>query len=478
MYQRDTLKNPGNGKFSSLKYLRKPQRIVSQIESTAMHDALKRNTDLNKSNAVSERIGGEGVDVEEELSQEFETTMDFNDSEGTDPLAKEPWQGTAETSSVMRDYFPIVEPRQDEVTKRYGCIGEVKSDYTYKNGGGDGGGDGAGDSGEGTEGTETGEDEDEGGGSSFKPTSILLQRSKSLPTSPFEATKDSLERPAVFKRSKSVHFAQSEKFEVKYFREDESPVFLRNESGEFKGKLNQLRKSQRHRRRDTKGSKSRVLRLVNGNLQLRIQTPTLMKLDLFGMISNHFATKAASEGTNGKCKNTVGTAGQPPSNDTNETRNRSPGASWGFGQASSAAPSSPTPVPASGDASSASSASSAFICHLQDLRLDLQGNMLVGNIFVRNISYEKRVIVRYTLNKWRTQQDIESVWVSHDKDIKIAGGSIDIDVFQFAIDLGDIDSAEHIELCILYQTRQGQCWTDHWDNNQGVNYKVSIEAAT
>ena len=118
------------------------------------------------------------------------------------------------------------------------------------------------------------------------------------------------------------------------------------------------------------------------------------------------------------------------------------------------------------------------MCIRDSLRLDLQGNMLVGNIFVRNISYEKRVIVRYTLNKWRTQQDIESVWVSHDKDIKIAGGSIDIDVFQFAIDLGDIDSAEHIELCILYQTRQGQCWTDHWDNNQGVNYKVSIEAAT
>lgn len=292
MYQRDAIHNGQSGKFSSLKYLRKPQRITNQIESNTMNNVLRRNTDLNKSNVLMDRAldslaGKPHLEVsEDDLSKDLSERLNFD--EGGDPLDVGSASTGNEPSLSMNEYFPIAEtsqsPAVEEEKEEEECISPLRRLPKLD--------------------TENDDDDDEPEdrylhsrrlSSIFKPPSILLTRSKSLPTSPFEKKPDP-ERPLLFKRSKSVHFAQSERFEVKYFREDESPLFLRNESGEYGTKSGKLRKSRRHRRREAQedtdrlemGSGPRNLELINGNLTLRGQTPTSLKLDVFGMMSNHF----------------------------------------------------------------------------------------------------------------------------------------------------------------------------------------------
>ncbi|KAG0674171.1 hypothetical protein C6P43_000751 [Kluyveromyces marxianus] len=537
MYQRDAIHNGQSGKFSSLKYLRKPQRITNQIESNTMNNVLRRNTDLNKSNVLMDRAldslaGKPHLEVsEDDLSKDLSERLNFD--EGGDPLDVGSASTGNEPSLSMNEYFPIAEtsqsPAVEEEKEEEECISPSRRLPKLD--------------------TENDDDDDEPEdrylhsrrlSSIFKPPSILLTRSKSLPTSPFEKKPDP-ERPLLFKRSKSVHFAQSERFEVKYFREDESPLFLRNESGEYGTKSGKLRKSRRHRRREAQedtdrlemGSGPRNLELINGNLTLRGQTPTSLKLDVFGMMSNHFKNFNNNNGGyhfhspfklnqsdsnfnlrapfkpnfgfkldsfgdsetelplrnhgkigdgNGEEEYDMNSLSIAP-NDTNfgdnvddtnnSTFNRNDDATdMGFHYVDYDRESNGQPPEFMRNPNI-----SSFVCHLHDLRLDVRGNMLIGNVFVRNISYEKKVTVRYTFDKWVTQNDVESIWVSHDQDLKIAGGSLDIDIFQFAIDLGESNDTIAIELCILYQTREGPTWVDHWDNNSGKNYKIAIREA-
>ncbi|CDO96589.1 unnamed protein product [Kluyveromyces dobzhanskii CBS 2104] len=491
MYQRDAVQDAQNGKFSSLKYLRKPQRITNQVESKTMNDVLKRNTDLNKSNVVVDESlqnfdRKEQSAALEDLTTQIEDSLNFKDN--TDPLKKDTWEGERDPSFRTEEYFPL--------TTAGTSVGEeisaLNNGTIYND-------DYRGEEQEG-EGEEDYDDEPEDRylhsrrvGAISKPPSILLSRSKSLPTTPFEGRLTEGEMPPVFKRSKSVHFAQSEKFEVKYFREDESPLFLRNEPGLCGTKSGELRKSRRHKNRGTdfknNGSDDdlvlgmkrpkKLLTLVNGNLILVEQYPTFLKLNLFGMMGNQIHTFANethnSAVTNGfsdwnslyrdEGPSPWGGISQKTKNKNNITTNQAQN------ESNSNKNSSSDDDPKNG------SKSGSFICHLQDLRLDNQGHMLIGNVFVRNISYEKRVTVRYTLDSWKSQQDVESVWISNQRDLKIGEGAVDIDVFQFAIDLGEINTIEHFEICILYQAREGSCWADHWDNNSGRNYKVSVRAS-
>ena len=495
MYQRDAVQNLQSGKFSSLNFLRKPQRISCQVETTAMNDALKRNTDLNKSKIIVDKSlqdsqHDEHDPVGNELAGRLNEKLNFNKDADpskkedwdveTDPLKKEAWESETDPSLSMQDYFPVSKPDVPEV--------EINNNSNDDN--------------------DDDDDEPEDRyldsrklSAIFNPPSILLTRSKSLPTSPLEGRVSQEQRPPVFKRSKSVHFAQSEKFEVKYFREDESPLFLRNESGEYGTKSGKLRKSRRHRSREAvakvngddddddmlnmKGSK-RSLELVNGNLILQAQTPKLLRLDVFGVRKNQFQTFAngiynSMNTPNSGWSNSLHSNNAPfwkyshgindnddNDNNNNNNKNEDDANTTGIPNFDFSSPFN------TNDSFKIEANLGTFICHLQDLRLDTQGHMLIGNVIVRNISYEKRVIVRYTLDSWKSQQDVESVWITNHCNLKSGTGAIDIDVFQFAIDLGKINTIEHIEMCILYQTREGSSWIDHWDNNSGQNYKVSV----
>ncbi|AAS51837.2 ADL083Cp [Eremothecium gossypii ATCC 10895] len=109
---------------------------------------------------------------------------------------------------------------------------------------------------------------------------------------------------------------------------------------------------------------------------------------------------------------------------------------------------------------------------LQDLSLD---SMLVmtGRVLVKNIHYDKSVIVRYTWDNWAHTSDTASVWIS-------SGNAVlpgkDMDLFEFAIDVpAPVSGTPRLEFCIRYQVRDNSDFQTHWDNNHGNNYVVEYD---
>lgn len=95
----------------------------------------------------------------------------------------------------------------------------------------------------------------------------------------------------------------------------------------------------------------------------------------------------------------------------------------------------------------------------------VQSNTVSGTVKVRNVSFEKSVWLRITLDKWKTNRDVECTYLNN------VYGCPDTDTFAFSIDLPD--SAEHLEFCIQYKTQDDT----FWDNNNGNNYRLSSSEA-
>ena len=85
--------------------------------------------------------------------------------------------------------------------------------------------------------------------------------------------------------------------------------------------------------------------------------------------------------------------------------------------------------------------------------------MISGIILVKNISYEKRVFVRYTTDCWTSHNDLDAVFITN-----IEQGSFDRFSFTLCLPSFTCD----LEFAICYETPLQQ----YWDNNGGANYKV------
>lgn len=87
---------------------------------------------------------------------------------------------------------------------------------------------------------------------------------------------------------------------------------------------------------------------------------------------------------------------------------------------------------------------------------------LEGTVLVKNVSYRKKVTVRYTLTNWKTFTDIESFYID--------SISADWDRFAFVIRIDPVlftsrDSVS-MSLAVRYETVNITCW----DNNFGYNH--------
>lgn len=87
---------------------------------------------------------------------------------------------------------------------------------------------------------------------------------------------------------------------------------------------------------------------------------------------------------------------------------------------------------------------------------------LVGTIKVRNLAYDKEVVVRASTDSWKTLEDIYCTYVEQPG----APALILYDTFRFRITLPLKSNV--IEFCVRYRT-DGK---EYWDNNEGKNFIV------
>ncbi|WVQ96165.1 hypothetical protein IAU59_003268 [Kwoniella sp. CBS 9459] len=111
-------------------------------------------------------------------------------------------------------------------------------------------------------------------------------------------------------------------------------------------------------------------------------------------------------------------------------------------------------------------------------RVELQSTLgplsLRGTAIVRNVSFQKWVAVRFTLDHWQTVSEVAATHVCH---IPAATtGDEGWDRFSFSIKLDDykrkLDERQLI-VCVHYSV-EGQDW---WDSNDGLNYNFTFKRA-
>ncbi|NXX17715.1 PR3CB phosphatase, partial [Podargus strigoides] len=103
---------------------------------------------------------------------------------------------------------------------------------------------------------------------------------------------------------------------------------------------------------------------------------------------------------------------------------------------------------------------SNFVCLESCL---IQDRALSGTVKVRNIEYEKKVMIRITFDGWQSFQDISCQYMQS------RYGSADTDTFSFELALPKPSvSCRATEFCISFQCGQ----KTHWDNNHGRNYRI------
>lgn len=102
---------------------------------------------------------------------------------------------------------------------------------------------------------------------------------------------------------------------------------------------------------------------------------------------------------------------------------------------------------------------------LENVIVKDEESIVVGTVKVKNISFEKEVIVRVTWDEWKNQQDI---FCTYNKAYGPATcAHVIFDTFSFKITLPP--SSKRLEFCICYRADN----QEYWDNNKGKNYTIT-----
>ncbi|XP_044317467.1 protein phosphatase 1 regulatory subunit 3B [Drosophila rhopaloa] len=102
---------------------------------------------------------------------------------------------------------------------------------------------------------------------------------------------------------------------------------------------------------------------------------------------------------------------------------------------------------------------------LENVIVKDEESIVVGTIKVKNIDFQKEIIVRVTWDDWKSQQDIFCTFARAYGPTTCA--HVVFDTFSFKITLPP--SSKRLEFCICYRTNE----TEYWDNNDGKNYTIS-----
>lgn len=100
---------------------------------------------------------------------------------------------------------------------------------------------------------------------------------------------------------------------------------------------------------------------------------------------------------------------------------------------------------------------------LENVIVKDEESIVVGTIKVRNVDYQKEVIVRVTWDDWKSQQDIFCTFARAYGPATCA--HVVFDTFSFKITLPP--SSKRLEFCICYRSND----TEYWDNNDVSLYK-------
>lgn len=93
-------------------------------------------------------------------------------------------------------------------------------------------------------------------------------------------------------------------------------------------------------------------------------------------------------------------------------------------------------------------------------------SVVVGTVKVRNLSFDKEVVVRVTYDHWKSQEDIQCTYSNLGGSQGGGGGAYALfDTFSFKLTLPP-SSKRSVEFCVCFRAN-GQ---EYWDSNSVSKY--------
>lgn len=98
-------------------------------------------------------------------------------------------------------------------------------------------------------------------------------------------------------------------------------------------------------------------------------------------------------------------------------------------------------------------------------RCVLKERELSGSVKVKNLSFQKSVRLRVTLDGWESHREVECVYAGHSYSYPPPSRC---DRFSFALSLPPLRPPQRVEFAVRYVAESGE----YWDSNHGRNYAV------
>ncbi|KAJ2004936.1 hypothetical protein GGI04_002431 [Coemansia thaxteri] len=105
-------------------------------------------------------------------------------------------------------------------------------------------------------------------------------------------------------------------------------------------------------------------------------------------------------------------------------------------------------------------------------RVELDGLALRGTVKVHNVAFEKRVVVRYSFDQWRTAHEALAEFSRALAPPQAGRPGVDRFAFAVALPVAQLALPATVALCVRYAA----AGREHWDNNAGANYLFRLAA--
>lgn len=100
---------------------------------------------------------------------------------------------------------------------------------------------------------------------------------------------------------------------------------------------------------------------------------------------------------------------------------------------------------------------------LEESEFVSKDNLITGLVRVRNLAYEKRVVIRFSFSDWDKYSEVTANWEESIGDSEPP----ETDRFRFAIPLPAPNRCDSVQFAIRYDV----AGLTFWDNNGGENYE-------
>lgn len=103
---------------------------------------------------------------------------------------------------------------------------------------------------------------------------------------------------------------------------------------------------------------------------------------------------------------------------------------------------------------------------LENVIIKENEEIIMGTVKVRNLSYQKEVVVRVSSNKWKSYEDAFCKYVPNSASNSVTAAYVLYDTFSFKLPIPP--NARRIEFCVCFRCDE----QEYWDNNDGKNYVI------